>query len=151
MTLRRGTAADLRNLIIAGFPSGVVDLRDRSTRGMVSAGRLRMSGAIIHDIGPDGETWAEPEPGDADDDGGFDEAAWLADSDLRLGSDPLLPREAHDLRAPRFTPVAGSPASEGAVALPQAEFWDTGARFLGAVKPGAARNWLDGWTAFPER
>jgi hypothetical protein len=118
---------------------------------MVSADRLRISGAIIHDIGPDGETWAKPEPGDADDDGGFDEAAWLADSDLRLGSDPLLPREAHDLRAPRFTPVAGSPASEGAVALPQAEFWDPSARFLGAVKPGAARSWLDGWTAFPQR
>lgn len=151
MTLRRGTAADLRNLVIAGFPAGVVDIRDRSTAGLVPAGRLRIAGAIAHEIGPDGETWARREVGNADDDGGFDEAAWLADTDIGLGTDPLLPRAAYDLRAPRFAPGAGSPAASGAAALPPAEFWDTGARFLGAVEPGAAGSWLDGWTAFPER
>jgi len=33
--------------------------------------------------------------------------------------------------------------------LPQGEFWDEGARYIGALEPGATSSWLDGWTAFP--
>lgn len=149
MTLRRGTAADLRNLIVAGFPAGILDVRDASTAGLVPAGRLRFSGLIAHRIGRDGDTWTEDESGDGDDDGGFDEAAFLHTGDTRLGASPGLPASAFDLESPRFAPVAGSPAARGAAIVPQGEFWDEGATWLGAVKPGAASSWLDGWTAFP--
>ena len=149
MTLRRGTAGDLRNIIVTGFPAELVDLRDRGTAAMVAAGRLRFSGVIADRIGPGGDRYEEPENGERDDDGGFDEAGFLRSSAVRLGTDPGLPEAAFDLRAPRFVPAAGSPAAHGAAELPQGEFWDEGARYIGALEPGATSSWLDGWTAFP--
>ncbi len=149
LTLRRGTAADLRNLVVAGFPLELVDIRDRATVELVAAGRLRFSGLIAHDIGSDGERWAEPERGDADDDGGFDEGRFLRRTSHRLGTDPGLSRAAFDLDEPNFHPAAGSPVEQAAADVPQGEFWREGARYLGAFRPGAVSSWLNGWAAFP--
>ncbi len=151
LTLRRGTAADLRNLVVAGFPLELIDIRDRATADLVAAGRLRLSGLIGHEIGPDGERWAESEEGEADDDGGFDEGRFLRRSSHRLGSDPGLARAAFDLDDPNFHPAAGSPVAQAAADVPQGEFWREGARYLGAFRPGAVSSWLNGWAAFPAR
>jgi len=152
LTLRRGTGADLRNVVVAGFPLELLDVRDASTAAMVEAGRLRFNGVIAHRIGPGGSRYAMPESVGAegdDDDGGFDEGRFLRVSNVRLGTDPELPGEAYDRRAPRFQPAPESPVREHAVRLPKGEFWDEGALFLGAVDPEAGQSWLRGWTAFP--
>ena len=151
MTLRRGTGADFRNLIVTGFPTEMLDLRDRATADMVAAGRLRFAGLMTHRVGPRGRRIAVREgSADADDDGGFDEARFLRRSQARIGTDPDLPKTAFNVLDPDFVPAADSPAGEGAVAVPQGEFWNTGADFLGAVDPDTARSWLVGWTAFPD-
>ena len=41
------------------------------------------------------------------------------------------------------------PGTGCAVAPPQGEFWDESALYIGAIRPGAARDWTDGWTDFP--
>jgi hypothetical protein len=56
---------------------------------------------------------------------------------------------AQDLKAPNFAPPAGSLAlvAENAAVPPAGGFFDTSARFVGAV---GTDNWLAGWTAYPE-
>lgn len=51
---------------------------------------------------------------------------------------------------PDYMPAADSPATEGALALPQGEFRDPSAASIGAVDPRTARSWVVGWTAFPD-
>ena len=46
-------------------------------------------------------------------------------------------------------PGGTSGLRDGAVAPPQGEFWDESALYIGAIRPGAARDWTDGWTDFP--
>lgn len=149
MTLRRGTGADLRNLIVTGFPREIVDIRDDATTDMVAAGKLRFAGLIAHRIGPNGRDFAETELGEADDDGQLDELSVMRAGRARLGTDPQFRTAVFDLTSPDFTPVRGSPAVQGAVAVPEGEFWDEGAKFIGAVRPGKSESWLAGWTAFP--
>ena len=151
MTLRRGTGGTLRNLLLAGFPLEAIDIRDPATAALARDGGLDLDHALIHDIGPGGRRFAEPEAGDGDDDGGFDELAWLArpGAAVRLGIDPGLPEAAFDPAAPAFAPAGDSPATQNAERPPQGELWDEGATYLGAVRPGATRTWLDGWTAYP--
>lgn len=149
MMLRRGTGADLRNLIVTGFPREIVDIRDDATTDMVAAGTLRFAGLIAHRIGPNGHDFAATELGEADDDGQLDELSVMRAGQARLGTDPQFRAAVFDLTSPDFTPARGSPAAHGAVAVPEGEFWDEGAKFIGAVRPGESESWLAGWTAFP--
>lgn len=146
LLLRRGTAADLRNVLVAGFNGALLDVRDAATAGLAGADRLRLRGLLGHRIGPDGTTWARPEAGETDDDGGFDEGRFLRAGGQWLGRDPGLPASALGPGRPDFAPVPGGPASSGGVALPKGELWDRSARFIGAVRPGRMTSWLDGWT-----
>ncbi len=148
--LREGTGADLRNLIVTGFPDEMLDVRDPVTAQLATTGDLQIGGLIAHDIGSNGRTWAPDESG-PDDDGGFDELAFVRSTDARLGVNPLLPHEAFELEDPEFTPGVGSPARNEAVAIPRGEFWDTGAQYIGAIEPGIRSSWVDDWTAFPPR
>lgn len=147
--LREGNGADLRNLIATGFPAEVLDVRDPVTAQLAATGDLRVEGLIAHEIGPDDRTWAPAESGPGDDDGGFDERAFLRAADARLGINPLLPHQAIDLEQPDFVPHVGSPARNGAAPIPRDEFWGCGARYIGALEPGARDTWMEGWTAFP--
>ncbi len=148
MTLRRGTAGDLRNLLVADFPAETVDIRDTATVEQINAGNLGFAGTILA-AGPTSTLFAE-EAGEGDDDGGFDEAAYFADNpnvitDARLALEPA----GDAIGAPRLIPRLDSPAATAATGVPQGEFWDEGARFVGAVRPGNRTTWLDGWTAYP--
>ncbi|MGF1527869.1 MAG: hypothetical protein ACFCBW_13925 [Candidatus Competibacterales bacterium] len=151
MVLRRGTGGHFRNFIITGFPLESVDIRDVAALSLLDSNELTFAGGILYDIGPNGNEYFSSETGDGDDDGGFDEASYFQVSERRLflGLNPQMPTAAFDPVNPDFTPAVTSPAVQGAVDVPQGEFWDEAAGYLGAIRPGVSRNWLDGWTAFP--
>lgn len=151
MTIRRGSGGSFRNFIISGFPAETIDIRDPATAALMKNGELSFANMLVDNIGKDGKSYFSSETGDKDDDGGLDEAAWFSDPAraIRFGTDPLLKGTVTSATAPDFTPAAASPAAGGAAALPQDEFWDESAGYLGAVRPGVSRSWLDDWTAFP--
>ncbi len=151
MTLRRGTAATLRNFLVTDFPREAVDIRDPVTASLAGTGALSLEGALLYRVGSDGHTWGAEESLERDDDGGFHEASLFAQPRvhrLQLGVAPMLGDG--DAPAARFTPRSGSPAATGAVTPPKGEFWDEAAEYLGAVRPGSAEAWLAAWTAFPD-
>ncbi|WP_133490547.1 hypothetical protein [Alcanivorax sp. 24] len=152
MTLREGTGGHFRNLLISGFSGEAIDLRDTATVGNLDTGALEFQGMLMHGIGPRGLSYFETEQGEADDDGGFDEDAFFRGlGGIRFGEDPHFNQDVINPYHPTVTPALRSPATRGAVPVPQGEFWDEAAVYLGAVRPGASATWLDRWTAFPAR
>lgn len=151
MTIRRGSGGTFRNFIISGFPGESIDIRDAATAALLGTGELSFGNMIVHNIGPDQKTFFSVEDGDKDDDGGLDEQAWFSDPAraIRFGTDPLLKGSFTSAGAPDFVPAVASPAAIDAAPLPQAEFWDESANYLGAIRPGVSRSWVDGWTSFP--
>lgn len=150
MTLRRGTGGDFRNLLITGYGGDVIDIRDAATVQQVEQQGLRFASLLIADP-PRGQALFEPETGEHDDDQGFDEQRYFAAlADSELSSSNPLTGAVYDLRAPDFIPPAGSPAEQHPSDIPQGEFWDQGARYRGAFRPGSGASWMAGWTAFPE-
>jgi hypothetical protein len=154
LVLRRGTWGSIHNAIITGFPVSGVDIRDAfSVAGTTLAPpRLAIQNSIFFQNGADGLEHADAEPLDgsaADDDGSFDEDAFLRRADLgnRFDVDPGLPAP-NDVTAPNLVPPAGSPAASGG-ATPPAGF-DVSASYVGALSPGGS-DWTAGWTAYPEQ
>jgi hypothetical protein len=150
MVLRRGTWGSIHNTIITGFPVSAVDIRDAfSVDGTVSAPpRLVIDSSLFFDNGAGGTEHGDADgAGNDDDDGGFDEDAFLRTTALgnRFDVDPGLP-EAGNVTAPSFLPAAGSPAATGG-ATPPAGF-DVSATYVGAVQPGGT-DWTGSWTAYP--
>ncbi len=153
MTLRRGTAGSFHNVVITGFDKEAIDVRDPRTAALATSGELTLDHSLFYEIGADGHSYFSPEPpGDADDDKGFDENAFFRRSELanRFDQPPLLSEAAFNVSKPDFTPLPMSPATEGAALPPEDEFWDQGATYVGAIKPGASRSWIVGWTDFPK-
>lgn len=147
MTLREGTGGDLRNVLVAGFTLGAIDVRGAATVAQIEKGGLRISGLVLTD--PVGD-WFEAESGEKDDDGGFDEAAWIRTVEgATFREHGLLDPDTADPRGPRLVPRDDPILRTAAVPLPQGEFWDEAANFAGAVRPGSRGSWLDGWAAFP--
>lgn len=149
MTIRRGTGGEIRNAIIANFSLEAIDIRDAATANLLNIGDLVFENILIYNVLDDQAFAAEV--GDQDDDGGFDEALWFSDParPIQINVDPLLPTSALSPTQPNFVPSAQSPARIGAATPPQGEFWDEGANYLGAIRPGVTTSWVDGWTAFP--
>ncbi|MBD2857821.1 hypothetical protein IB286_02295 [Spongiibacter sp. KMU-158] len=148
MTLRRGTGGHFHNMIISGFSREAIDVKDAATVERVVDGKLNFSHVLISNIGPSGADYFPQEFGDANDDGGFDEAASFAGG-VELGSNLQLAFRADQLATPDFSVSPSSAASRRGDAVPQEEFWDEGADFIGAIRPGAGAAWLQDWTAFP--
>ncbi|NKI18460.1 hypothetical protein HCU74_13675 [Spongiibacter sp. KMU-166] len=148
MTLRRGTGGHFNNMIIDGFSGEAIDIKDLSTVSRLGSGMMSFSGLLIHNIGADGRSFFAAELGAQDDDGGFDELTFFRDA-ARLGVSPQHRPGSALLEQPEFRLAAQSPAREGAVAVPEGEFWDEAANYLGAVRPGSNTTWMDGWSAFP--
>lgn len=155
MNLRRGTWGIIRNSIIMGFPVSGVDIRDAFSVDGTEADPLGLTieNSIFFSNGEGGTEHGETEPLDGaagDDDGGFDEAAFLADAarNNQMSVDPQLPAPPEDesVSAPSFVPPLASPAATGA-ATPPAGF-DTAADYIGAFEPGGT-DWTTGWTAYP--
>jgi hypothetical protein len=151
--LRRGTFGVIRNAIITGFPASGVDIRDAfSVAGTAAVPpRLTIENSIFFQNGEAGTEHGETEPLDGatgDDDGSFDEAAFLSDAarNNQFGVDPGLP-DVVNVSAPNLLPPGTSPAATGG-ATPPAGF-DVAATYIGALPPGGT-DWTATWTAYPE-
>jgi hypothetical protein len=150
MVLRRGTWGAIYNTIVTGFPVSGVDIRDAfSVSGTaLEPPRLAVSNSIFFQNGTDGVEHADADgEGDSDDDGGFDENAFLRGEALanRFDVDPALADAANET-APSFVPAAASPAATGGATPPAG--LDTSATFVGAFEPGGT-DWTLDWTAYP--
>lgn len=149
MTLRRGSGGSFHNVIVSGFNREAIDLRGAAIQGLVDTRDLRFSGVLLHENGKAGDNKFDPESGEADDDGGFVEAAYfqmpraVGVNDIGIQHRNLLANRA-EMFVPQLAdlPLAATP-------VPQEEFWDEGADFIGALRPGERDNWLLGWTDFP--
>ncbi|HWO10821.1 MAG TPA: hypothetical protein VNN80_15110 [Polyangiaceae bacterium] len=151
MVLRRGTWGTIYNTIVTGFPVSGVDIRDTfSVDGTATAPpSLLVANSIFFNNGTDGAEHGDADgTGDADDDGGFDENAYVRGEAFanRFDVDPGL-ASAADVSAPSFVPAAGSAAASGAATPPAG--LDARATYVGAFAPGGA-DWTSGWTAYPQ-
>lgn len=148
LLLRRGTGGDLRNFLVTGFTSEALDVRDSQTVAISHKGRLNASGWVIADPS---ERFFSQEIGDDDDDGGFSEQGWIEDASKvnLVTAHQVLNGMVGLATVPDFTPPARSDAAKYHVPIPQDEFWDEGANYAGAVRPGERVSWLDGWTSYP--
>ncbi|MCK0152896.1 hypothetical protein MWU49_04215 [Alcanivorax sp. S6407] len=151
MTLKVGTGGHFHNVIIDGFSGETIDIKGSETVERITNGQLTFNSMMVHKVGSRGLTFFDAENLDSDDDGGFDERRYFQSSAIsaQFGTDPLLTRDAYSLSHPDFAPSARSPARNGASPIPQGEFWDEAADYLGAIRPGSAQNWTDGWTSYP--
>ncbi|MZR64108.1 hypothetical protein [Alcanivorax sp. DP30] len=151
MTLKVGTGGHFHNMIIDGFSGETIDIKGKETVGRISNGQLTFNSMMVHKVGSRGLTFFDAENMEGDDDGGFDERRYFQSSavNAQFGTDPLLTRDAYSLSHPDFAPTARSPARNGASPIPQGEFWDEAADYLGAIRPGSVQNWTDGWTSYP--
>jgi hypothetical protein len=148
MTLRRGTGGHFNNMIISGFSGEAIDIKDAETVARIDQGKMSFAGLMMSDIGLDGTHFFAEEFGDQNDDGGFDEAAYISEG-ASLGINPQFLKVTQSESEPDYRVAASSPAKDNAVAVPQGEFWDEAANYRGAIRPGAVVTWIDGWTAFP--
>ncbi|MBX2801752.1 MAG: hypothetical protein KTR31_29000 [Myxococcales bacterium] len=151
--LKEGTAATLVNMLVARQTGHGVDVEDVQTSLWTqpkAEAALVLRDSLFHDVGA-GSDWAAADV--EDDDGAFDELAWIEQGEgNQLGADPELAPLDEDgqwVVDPRghWTPAAGSAAENGG-APPEDEFFDASATYNGAVRPGSASAWWDGWTAF---
>ncbi len=151
MHLRRGSGGVFGNFIVVGFSREAVDLDGLAVASLVDSGQLDFREMLFYQIGKNGVTYFVPEAGSDNDDSGFDEASYFSDPLLqnRFGLDPRLPPSVFNPVEPDFTPFNHSPARVSSLTIPQDEFWDEGANYMGAIRPGSVTTWLDGWTAYP--
>jgi hypothetical protein len=148
LLLRRGTGGDLRNFLVTGFTTEAVDIRDQETVALVKTEELKASGWLI--INPQKQFFSQ-ESGESDDDGGFLEQPWIesASNSNLLSSRQILSGLEGLGVVPSFVPPVNSAAEKNPVPILQDEFWDEGANYIGALRPGERVSWLDGWTAYP--
>jgi hypothetical protein len=155
LLLREQTGAELRNLLVGWPNASGLDLGDPETAEQADAGALRVSHSSWW-------TAAGTPPGygddpEHDDDGGFDERAWLEqDPSNQLGASvglaqPLAPQVSPWLEDPLpfWSPPASSAASDGFAVQTEDGFWDA-VTFRGAVPPGTIAPWWEPWASFPE-
>ena len=152
MTLREGTGGRFANFIISGFNGEAVDLRDGPTARLIDSGDLAFQSILLHDNGPDGSNIFADESGEANDDEGFPEADYFAPPRVQAVSTTGLLAGAMLRDPPALVPDAiDLPLAPSRP--PQDEFWDEGARYFGAFRPGTAKAtpWTAGWTAYPQK
>ena len=149
MTIRRGTAGQIFNVLMTGFPNESIDIRDEATVELINNDQLLFGNLIFHNIGSDGENYFSAEMGEDDDDGGFEESEYFEQPEVgaQFGVDPMLP-DPYNVEAPGLVPPAESPAAMGAANPPSDDFFDVSATYIGAFEPGG-EDWMAGWRAFP--
>ncbi|PTL84735.1 hypothetical protein [Vitiosangium sp. GDMCC 1.1324] len=144
MTLRRGTAGKLNNVIVQDFADGAIDINGTSSAQQFRDGALSIKNSLFWNL--KGSNTALP--AETDNDGGLDEAAELtASSTNNRFADPKLAAAAN-VKAPNFKPQAESAAllTTNAAVPPTDGFFEK-AQFVGAM---GTDDWTAGWTAFPE-
>ena len=164
--LREGTAATIRNFIVAGFKEDAIDIDHAATFTQVDDGALTLESGILW-----GNCFVEGCDGqyrtDAEDPDGETTKTVVDASANMLIEDPANPDLAHpqiggnagcgyrcmfNMASPNFIPTDDSPAVMGTVAPatpPNDGFFEI-ANFIGAVGPmeSAQSNWWIGWTDF---
>ena len=148
--LRNGTAGRLNNFIITHFPITAVDVRTPASVAQTATvpRNLTVEGSIFFKNAAADVNFAVEAAGtSADNDAGFDEAAFFTTgTPSNRVVDPML-TDAQKQDGPSFLPMAGSPALTGAVATPAGDaFFDT-ATFVGAM---GTVDWTATWTAYPQ-
>lgn len=148
MVLRRGTGGIFKNLIMLGFSTEGIDIRDASTANNIDNATLSFGSIIMFEIGQDGKTFFQSESND-NDDNSFDESAYFSSlATLQFDVDPGFGFSVRTQHRPTFSPQNKPAVEQLASTPPQAEFWNEGARYLGALPPRARQTWLDGWSDF---
>jgi hypothetical protein len=146
MLFRDGTEALLGNFLLTGFGVEMLDVRGDDTVAHAESGRLALEYGYAWDVGADGITTTD-DSGD-DDDAGFDEAAWLADADNGVEVGTFGGLTVGDPDQPDFVPSVLPQLIEGAGPIPDVEFFDESATYLGAIAPGETDPFYS-WMRFP--
>ena len=162
---KEGTAGVVANAVIIGMTKYALDLDGKSVVPPFVAGTLRLDHPLVFNNGKGlggGVGLATHFPAlvngaDAQleaPDGDFDEAEYYQQNRKKVGlivQDPLL-NSAYSPTAPNFVPMSATAVGEGVVPPKESDdFFDQSATYRGALNPTVgAKNWMDGWTAFPD-
>ncbi|WP_119394569.1 hypothetical protein [Salinibius halmophilus] len=151
VSIDSGAGGDYRNILMLGFSGESIDLTTQATTRLLASGQLSFDGLVAYDIGPNRNQYFELETGENDDDGGFSERSYFTSlsDDVVFGENPYLLGNSTDQESPTYHPSFRSPVNLYGVNPPPGEFFEQGARYVGAVKPGADEAWYTGWSAFP--
>lgn len=139
LVVRNGSAGRFINTMIYGFASDPIDIRGEESAAAVAVGELTFEGFIL--TAANGEIHFDDETLD-NDDGGFDEAAYFeAVQGQRAGFVPQM-----SLSSPGglTLPLADAQLASD-TRLPETEFFDRSARYIGAFAPGQATTWAEPW------
>ena len=163
LVFNTGAGVKLHNALVVDFADMAVDVDGKASVGLFETGASAIQTTFFYNNRGDttsipyaanpvkdaAGTTTNPDASRLSNDSLFKEPEqFLAPAHKNQVVDPRL-TASRDLRAPNFTPVASSPAlnPDNAATPPADGFFDTSARFIGAV---GSSNWLAGWTAFPE-
>ncbi len=151
MTIRRGSAGTFGNFLVSGFNTESIDIIGRESATQALNDVLSLRGVAMSMIGPGGKLFFSAEKGENDDDEGFSEILYFTAPQRgnMLAARTGLGIGALDTTAPVLVPDPKQQNLPAAQPIPQGEFWDESALYLGAVRPGLNRSWLADWTAFP--
>lgn len=140
MVLRRGTGGHFVNTLITGFANDPIDVRDDATVEAILRGEMSFRDLLIWG---DGAAIRFADESVDDDDKGFDEATFFESAaGTRFNVSPgTLIRAASGVLVPEPAPHLESTAR-----LPEDEFFERGARYIGAFRPGVRETWAEGWT-----
>ncbi len=132
LLMRRGTAGEVRNVIVMGFSDGL-DIDNNETYAQCANGGLVIDYVIYHDNG----NYLNDDSDDETACTSLDAWANVTEGDPLLG-DP------YNFASPDWVPATGGPADNGATP-PDNGFFDVTAAYVGAVEPGASSSWYSGW------
>ena len=143
MLLRRGTAGEIRNFIVMNFKNVGLEVNGTSSLREANAGNLRVSNGVIYNTGAGGTTYAASSTNPL-----FNSVF----TNVRRGESPGI-GDCSNHAAPNFLPTGVATLAGGqlAPAIPPNDGFFEVTTFIGAFHPYPARNWAEGWTAFPQR
>lgn len=146
MVLRSGTAGQFSRVVLSGYGSNPIDLRDPLTERLIRQQSLAFHHLVVDGRTADGALW-QPETGEQDNDAGFAEPDYF--NPISQLSPGVLSSQASNPVAPDFRPRQTTGTSTD---WPDNDpFWDRSARYAGAVDPTTNTPWYLGWTEFSER
>ncbi|MGE3957833.1 MAG: T9SS C-terminal target domain-containing protein [Vicinamibacterales bacterium] len=142
--LRRGTAFTIRNFLITGFKTtGLqIETSNTATTGQVDNGTSQLGAGVV---------WNIPTPLHSS------VAAYVNSGrfpNVRTNVDPgVSTLECSNHERPNFQPSSVATLAGGQLApiIPPNDGFFEAVTFIGAVPPAPEPNWMDGWTAFPQR
>ena len=150
-TLKEGTAGTIRNALFIDHPVESLDVKGPSTVVQIQNEALSVRNSLFFGAGSTGDHFfptISEESAAEDDDEGFDEATYFAESTQAnvFSIDPQI-AGSHDLLEPGWVPSAD--LSGIGVKPPGDGFFNEAANFPGAFAPGVTP-WTENWTAYPE-